>query len=785
MTVWTQVRARATIGVVSAALFASFTATTPATASTAATKSMSIKSAVAPAKDASLKSLAITAPKKIALKPKFKSTLLKYTATVPAGTAKVAFKPVATQKAAKVAVKAPKAYKPGPNKVTFTVTAPDKKTKRVYTVTVNVLRAPTITVDNTSLTIVPGGFSVKVKVLNATIVPIVTKDSTPACASADPYAFKSEPDANGVMLIKVEGGTKGCALSLSFKVTPKKGYSLIKVTPIKAIPQKDAIGFNRKPYVGTADGFTVDYTVINATVACAFTSNPPTANLVQAANKLTVTGLSAGPPAQSAVIRCSFTPFIGVDPIDPIDIIGYPLQTALMTAADPVKLDDGFSVKVLALGCIPEAKITDPVGAGDIDVSDPVRNAYKITVSGLTESQSATIEISCVGFIGQFTNAEPITVTGQAATATELGLVTEPRIADASRASTSFTEDQLPDPTPGIQPSVLYATTPEWSPWDASGKNAFAWQVSSAEFDSAGVSCLSPTSTVTWSDLVPKPDENLWWDPSYPNALYVGDLLTSRPEVLGRCVHVTVTGLFGQRVAKVSSDPVAIPSSEPPTTCSVLPVISGAVDERFTVSGDVLTTSLGQCALSNGLAVKTEWQRSTAAAPTKDSDWETFSTDANLTVTGVLNNRWLRSKVTYTAGRGARSIYSAKLAVSGSDLKPSNTVAPKISCTASDTSCVGLNSNNAILRVNSIGTWSLAGGTDLTITWQFSVDGTDGTWEDQTVSDSDGNPMQAPYQFPIGQLVKGNYRVSVTLASMTGSFDPVTVYSNVVTWATS
>ncbi|NBO46621.1 MAG: hypothetical protein EBU85_06380 [Actinobacteria bacterium] len=183
--------------------------------------------------------------------------------------------------------------------------------------------------------------------------------------------------------------------------------------------------------------------------------------------------------------------------------------------------------------------------------------------------------------------------------------------------------------------------------------------------------------------------------------------------------------------------------------------------------------------------MKTEWQRSTAAAPTKDSDWETFSTDANLTVTGVLNNRWLRSKVTYTAGRGARSIYSAKLAVSGSDLKPISTVAPKISCTASDTSCVGLNSNNAVLRVNSIGTWSLAGGTDLTITWQFSVDGTDGTWEDQTVSDSDGNPMQAPYQFPIGQLVKGNYRVSVTLASMAGSFDPVTVYSNVVTWATS
>lgn len=785
MTVWTQVRARAIIGIVSAALFASFSATAPATAVSGSVQTSSIKSAVAPAKDPSLKSLAITAPKKIALKPKFKPTLLKYTATVPAGTTKVTFKPVATQKAAKVAIKAPKAYKPGANKVTFTVTAPDKKTKRVYTVTINVLRAPTITVDNASLTIVPGGFSVKVKVLNATIVPIVTKDSTPACANADPYAFKSEPDANGVMLIKVEGGSKGCALSLSFKVSPKKGYSLIQVTPIKAIPQKDAIGFNRKPYVGTADGFTVDYSVINATVACAFTSAPPSATFVQAANKLTVTGLSAGPPAQSAVIRCTFTPFVGVDPIDPVDIIGYPLQTALMTAADPVKLDDGFTVKVLALGCTPEAKITDPVGVGEVEVGDPVRNAYKVTVSGLTESQSATIDISCVGVIGQFTNADPLTITGQAATATELGLVTEPRIADASKALATWTEDQLPDPVPGTQPSILYATTPEWSPWDTSGKNVFTWQISSAQYDDAGVSCLDPTSTVTWSDLIPKIDENAWWDPSYPNALYIGDLLTSRPSVLGRCVHVIVTGVFGQRLAKVESAPAAISSSRAPTTCSTLPAITGAIDERFTTSGDVLSTSLGQCELSNGLAVSVEWQSSTVAVPSKDSDWTTYSKDAYLTVTGALNNRWLRSKVTYTAMSGSKSIYSANLAVSGSGLKPNNTVAPKISCNASDSTCTGLNVNNAILRVNSIGTWSLAGGTDLTITWQFSADGADDTWEDQTVSDSDGNALQASYQFPTAQLVKGKYRVAVTLASMSGSFDPVTVYSNVVTWATS
>ena len=786
MSAWTTVRARGVIY----ALMVALTATVQVSASAVPTlTSSTVKLGVAPAKDASLKSLAVTAPKGINLAPTFSPTVSRYSATVPVGTAKVAFAAVATQKTSQVAVAAPATYVPGVNKATFTVTAPDKKTKFVYTIIVTVLKAPTVTVDTTSLAVGPGGFSVKVKVLNATITPTVTKDASAACAGADPYAIiKSGPDANGIVLIKVEGGTKGCSLSLGFTVTPKKGYGVVAVAPVKGVPTKDAIGFNRKAITGTSDGFTVDYSVSRATATCALSDAPSSARLTQTSTRLTVAGLQqpepAPAPVQSATIRCVFTPAAGIDPIDSILITGNPLRQATFTYSDSVMMDDGFSVKVVAFGCVPTLTVTDPVAVTAVDVSDPVRNTYKFFVSGLVEGQSATFSIACAGLAGQFTDADPAEdLSGQATSATDLGLVVEPRIADATGASSSLTEDLLPDPVPGTQPSILYATKPDWSPWDPSAKNTFQWQISSAQYDDDGVSCMDPASTVTWNPLIPTDAQTSWWDRSLPHLLYVGDLLAQRPKSVGNCVRVAVTGTFGARTGSAVSAPVALASAQAPKTCSVLPQISGAVDDAYTTDGDVLSTSYGQCANANGLAVRSEWQVSYAAVPTRDSDWTSYSTRSSLTIPSSLKNAWLRTKVTYTAARGSRSIYSTRISVSSGSIAPVNTSAPTISCTAG-TSCVGLGLSNSILRLADIGSWNFAGGSDLSVTWQYSPDGSDDSWVDQTVSDADGNAVQASYRFILGAAA-GQYRAAVTFSSLAGNFDPVTVYSNVVTWAAS
>ena len=767
LNLWTRSRVRGVIGLMAAALMLS--------SATAVSQAAPLPVApVPPAKDATLKSLAITRPAKTVLPPKFAATKLKYTAKVAPGVTAVKFKAVPKQKAAKVAVKAPKPLKPGPNKITVTVTAPDKKTKKVYTVTVTVLKPATVVTDPAGATIVPGGFQLRVTVANATIVPVVTVTSAdPKCTAVAPYALVSAPDGNNVVVVEVRAVVKGCSARLSLTVKPNRGYAAVAVTPVNATPTRDKVAFVQKPVVRTADGFTMDFAVLHGTVACASGSddNPLGTTVSNTQTGLTVTGLE---PNASATVRCSFAPEADTDNLDPVLITGSSLAQALMLVADSVAQQTGFTAKITVAGCVPTALISDGPDTASAAVTGPVGGVYTLSVTGLNESEEALATVSCTGVAGAFSDAESQDVPGRAIAATELGLKTSPRVANLpADVGEGTSESDLPDVVPGQQPSLLYATTPEWAPWDASGKNVFKWQVSATDRDDDGVACNDPRSSVAWVDL-----GGSVIDPDYPQLLNVGDLLATKSQYLGRCVRVAVTGTYGKRVRVATATGVALASHQPPTECTERPLVTSSSEADYAVRGDVLTTTQGVCLRAVGLALTYRWQVSAVTSPTSDDDWTTLTgTSPSVTVVSSMLGRWIRSQVTYTADDGATVLSSQTFAIAGT-LSPVNSSIPVISCASAE--CIGL--TQAKLTLVDLGDWTRAAGSVLRVQWEFSAD--DGnTWEAQTVVDENGDELTASTTFVA--LQAGIFRAVVTFSSQTGAFEDVTATSNEVSWVPS
>ena len=761
----TRSRVRGVIGLMAAALMLS--------SATAVSQAAPLPTApVPPAKDATLKSLAITSPAKTVLSPKFAATKVKYTANVAPGVTAVKFKAVPKQKAAKVAVKAPKPLKPGPNKITVTVTAPDKKTKKVYTVTVTVLKPATVVPDPAGATIVPGGFQVRVTVVNATIVPVVTVTSTdPKCTAVAPYALVSAPDGNNVVVVEVRAIVKGCSARLNLTVKPNRGYAAVTVTPVTATPNRDKVAFVQKPVVRTADGFTMDFTVLHGSATCASGSddNPLGTSVSNTATQLTVSGLE---PNASATVRCTFTADADTDGLDPVTVTGSALSQALMLAADSVSQQTGFTAKITVAGCVPSAVISDGPDTAVAAVTGPVSGSYTLTVTGLNESEAATATVSCTGIAGSFSDAESLDVPGQAISATELGLKTAPRVANVpADIEDGANESDLPDVVPGQQPSLLYATTPEWAPWDTSGKNVFKWQVSATDRDDDGIACNDPRTSVAWVDLA---GTNAI-DPAYPQLLNVGDLLATKSQYLGRCVRAAVTGTYGKRVRVATATGVALASHQPPTECSERPIVTSSSEADYAVRGDVLTTTEGVCLRAVGLAMSYRWQVSAVTSPTSDDDWTTVTgAGSSVTVVSSMLGRWIRSLVTYTADDGSTVLSSQTFAIAGT-LRPVSSSIPVISCASEE--CIGL--TQAKLTLVDLGDWTRAAGSVLGISWQFSADG-GATWEAQSVLDENGDELTASTMFVA--LQAGVYRAVVTFSSQTGAFEDVSATSNEVSW---
>lgn len=763
LTLWTRTRANRIIGLLVAAVVVS-----TGMSSSSAAPAPSAQKVVAPAKDATLKSLTVTSPANITLTPKFAAATVAYAATVPAGTQAVTFKAVPTQAKAVVAISAPKPLVPGANKVTITVTATDKKTKKVYTVTVTVLRLATVTPG--AVETFPGGFQVRTTVLNATIVPLPKLTSTePRCVAAQPVVSVSAPDANNSVVIKVQGVRKNCEVSLEFIVTPNSGYSAAAVTPLRVTPTQDKVEFFQDPVVSTDDGFTVTFKVVNATVLCESGSsdNPEETTVTNTQTELAVTGLN---PNTSATVMCTFTPDgDDVVNIDPVTITGRSLALSSMVVGEPVKQESGFAVGAAVGGCVPAAEVVDGPDAARVARTGPVGNVYTFTVTGVQPGGEATITITCDGLPGLFSDADPVDVTGTTISATELGLKTAPRVAVLPASVTSTTtEDDLPDVTPGKQPAMLYATTPEWGPWAAAGKNTFAWQVSASDYDDEGIPCNDPLSQVDWIGPLTtgvKADS--------PRTLNVGTLLALKPYV-GRCVRVQVTGVYGSRSGTVTSAGVALASVQPPTQCTQLPTITSNSGNDYAVRGDELTTTAGRCVRAVGLAVSYRWQVSAVTTPTRAQDWQTVTgTTPSVSVVTSMQGRWIRSIVTYTADSGSTAISSPIFAIAGK-LSPVSNTKPLIAGG-------GVGVRQARFTLADLGDWSRAAGSAMTVVWQYSTDGEN--WEDQQVFNANGDEVLASTVFYARKA--GSYRARVTFGSQTGDFDDVSAESNVLTWAPS
>ena len=774
MSVWTNTRVRL-VGAVVSSVMLSGVAATAATAQTL--PRVNVPAAVAPAQDASLKSLAVTAPKGIKLAPKFKATVKKYSITIPAGTKKVSFKAVPTQAKAKVAIKSPKAYKPGVNKVLITVTATDMKTKSVYTVNVSILKKPTVVVDSQNLQIVPGGFVVKVTLLNATITPTVTVTSTDAkCKASIPYAFVSAPDGANAVQVLVQGVAKGCAASLALTVKPAKGYAPVKVTPVSAVPTRDRVALLAQPTARTADGFTVSYQVAHAAISCASGSsdNPESTSIAFTQTKLTVSGLPTG---AVATVKCTFVPDADTDQYNDsqgnnfVTFTSSPLAPSLLVTGQPLPQISGFSIPVSASGCVPQATVAADVSAAKVAVTGPIKGVYTVAVTNLVASENATATISCIGLAGQYADAEPVDVASAAVAATSLGLLAGSRLADASDVADNATESDIPDVQPGVSPAIIYATTPEWSPWDASGKNVFTWQVSAADYDSDGNACTSIKYDATkWSTL-----DSSAIRKAYPQALFVGDAVAQDTTLFGRCARVRVDASLSARTATTYSLGTPLASTQAPSRCTAVPELTGNSNDGYAVKGDSITTSIGYCEDALGLLVETVWQVTSATAPTADTDWADLSgRSSTLVVLNSMQGKWLRSRVTYTADNNSTTLYSSVLPIAGT-LRPVNSVIPVISGTGDGTGV-----RNAQFTLANVGDWTRAAGAVLSITWQKSSDG-GATWEDQEVVNKDtGDVVTASFTF----IAKndGSYRAKVTFSSQTGAFEDASAYSNELSW---
>jgi hypothetical protein len=748
-----------------------------ATAATAQTlPRVNVPAAVAPAQDASLKSLAVTAPKGIKLAPKFKATVKKYSITVPAGTKKVAFKAVPTQAKAKVAIKAPKAYKSGANNVLITVTATDKKTKSVYTVVVNVLKSATVVVDAKNLQIVPGGFLVKVTLLNATIAPTVTVTSADAkCKASIPYAFVSAPDATNAVQVLVQGVVKGCTASLALSVNPAKGYAPVKVTPVVAAPTRSRVAFLAKPLIRTGDGFTVDYQVLGASISCVSNSvdNPDTTSIAFTQTKLTVSGLLVG---SLASVKCTFVPEADTDGYRDdqgnnfVTFTSSPLTKALIAVGQTLQQVSGFTVPVTVSGCVPRATVVADVSAAKVAVTGPVKGVYSVAVTNLVASENATATITCIGITGQFADSDPEDVASSAVAATGLGVLTAPRLADATDGGDVTSEGDLPDIAPGGYPAIIYATTPEFSPWDASGKTTYNWQISDSDYDSDGNPCSSL-----------KYDQNKWSGlktgirKQFPHILNVGEIESDDSSVIGRCVRIDVVGTFGTRTAIANSVGQPIVSKNRPVTCSRLPELSGNASDGYAVRGDVISSTIGLCDNALGMKVNTYWQVSTATLPSSDDDWTTMSGKGGaLAIVSSMQGKWLRSQVIYTAKAGTLVMTSPLLAIAGT-FRPVNSVIPVISGTGD-----GVGLRNANFTLENVGEWTRAAGAVLTVTWQLSTDGGT-TWEDLVVLANNGDVIPASFKYTA--KTDGSYRAKVTFSSQTGAFTDAVAISFDLSWA--
>lgn len=787
LNLWTRPRRRGLVGLIAAACVLTTGVTTASQAAPA--PAVRVPAAVAPAKDATLKSLAVVTPKKIALAPKFSAARTKYTATVPVGTKKVVFKAVPKQPKAKAVVALPKTFKDGPNKVTITVTAPDKKTKKVYTVTVIVLKASTVSIVPGTVTVVPGGVSLKIKVVNASILPVITTVNSTACAKSVPYPLVGQPDVFNVVQVLVQGVAKGCQFTLSFTVKPRRGYAPAKVLPVTLTPTQDKAGFARGKFEATDDGFRLEYKLFLTKISCKLSAYSP-ANAVLAFDdtSLRVSGLAT---TQSATVVCTFEADPGTIGLEPEVITGSPLTQALLVVSPPQKLEDGFSVVAAANGCVPTAVFDPAVPDGSIDVGEPVKGRfYTITVSGLLPGKVATIVVSCPGLTGLFYDADPWTQEGQAANGNELGLVAAPRVADGTDFNLVTYESDLPDVQDGYPASMLYATSPEWSPWsETAGKNTYDWQISVNDYDEAGVGCNDPKyNAANWARLPLKvsADSAQWM-------VAVGDLVAQNPEYFGRCVRVKVTGSYGSRTGTAFSPAVALASSEPPSDCAELPQLSGSTDSTYAVAGDDVTTTMGRCSRGLGLLRTVKWQVSDKTLPSSDSDWEDLPyTTETLSVPTLARGKWLRSQVTYSVYEGVdvgtgKPIWQSTVLVSPVMAVAGSTIAPSLVAGGAGPAVSGggvglLDSQMAI----NLGDWKNAAAAALTITWQFCAADKEcvdlGDWEDQTVIDNaTGEANPASLVFYAKSI--GKYRAVITFSSQTGAFSDVVVTTDSVDWS--
>ncbi|MBU6213352.1 MAG: cadherin-like beta sandwich domain-containing protein [Actinomycetales bacterium] len=749
--------------------------------------------------DPSLASFSVESPAGVGFTPAFDPEVLAYTATAPVGTTSVRFLEVTTQPSATITVSAPASYdsakstvtlpvSPGDNTLTLTTKAPDGITTRVYTVTIKVLRAATVRPDVASVLKIVGGFQVNVLVQNATLTATATLGSEPSCSTSTASVVVGAPNASSVASVAVTGVYKGCTITLAFDATPSLGYAVAPIAPISAVSDSDVVGFTASAPVATGDGFTVNWAVTNGSIdTCQMSADSPGIALLDSFddNGATVSGLLT---SMSATVECTFTPAPLMFNIGTRSVTGTSLRPSKMTVGRPAATADGFLFSVSATGC----NITTTVTSGKSKVTNPTRGLYTVTVSGLKAAAQATVTVTCLGAAGFAGLPDaPVAVKGAAAASTELPVTVVPRIADASDldpSSPPASDADLPGLTAGVQPQLLYITSPVWDSADAVN-TTYTWQVSDADRDSDGVECSDPNYGIG-SDA----DKNLWTDfddrakaaldKSVPQLLRIGILATKRPDYVGRCFRVQVKGTSGSRSTALTTAAVPLSSTEPPAICRVRPSFIGAsgmdadTNEMFAERGNVLVATNGVCVGSLGLAVSYRWQFTTATEPGLSTAlWEDLNnTTSRLVVGGANLGTSIRVVIRYKADNGTFDIASDPLPVSGSVTAPVNSATPTVANTAGEAS--GTGSSKAKMNVN-IGTWQSAGGAKLKIRWQ-QFDTSIGDWGSD-ISDKDGVIVSGK---SYTAKSPGRYRVSVSFSSyVEGLYDEVIVYSNEYVWS--